>query len=165
MSLDAWPLSKKTIARALDVRHLNPEPSGTEEFHYVCDGQDYFLYCPDAPDFVIKHFVCMDELRFFDDATLMSAIHSVNNRSHQVKVAFTGDDKAALLFQLCSRERLYVDFLNSIVTLTRKLDDVVTSFRMACMLCSEEGVLEAMEEVDHMWDSRDNPFEKALRKQ
>ena len=163
MSLDAWPLSKKTIARALDFRHLNPEPSGTDEFHYVCDGQDYFLFCPDAPDFVIKHFVPMDELCFFDDATLTSAIHSINNRSHQVKVAFTTDDRVELLFQLCSRDRLYLDFLKSIVALTRKLDDVVTSFRMACMLCSEEDVLAVKEEVDHMWDSKDNPFEKALR--
>ena len=163
MSITAWPLSKKTIKKALDFWHTNPEPSGTEEFHYVCDGQDYFLYCSDAPDFVIKHFVPMEELRFFDDETLMSAIHSVNNRSHQVKVAFTGEDKAELLFQLCSRERLYVDFLKGIVTLTRKLDDVVTSFRMACMLCTEDGVLELKEELDRMWKSGENPFEKALR--
>ena len=56
MSITVWPLSKKTIKKAVDFWHTNPEPSGTEEFHYVCDGQDYFLYCPDAPDYVIKHF-------------------------------------------------------------------------------------------------------------
>lgn len=163
MSMTAWPLSKKTIKKALDFWHTNPEPSGTEEFHYVCDGQDCYLFCPNPPDFIIKRFVPLEELLYFDDNTLMSAIHSINERNHQVKVSFSGEDRTGLLFQLCSRERLYLDFLKEIVSLTRKLDDVITSFRMACQLVSEEKIEEVRKEVEHMWDSGENPFERALR--
>lgn len=156
MSLDAWPLTLKTARKALAMRELNPEPSGTAEFHYVCDEKDYYLFCADFPDVYISRFVNLSEIKY-DETALRSAINAINRNCGLVKVAY--EDAEELIFQLGWREYRYLDFLRDIVSLTRKLEDAITSFSMACEI-SEEVDRYAMKEFVETFVNPENPLVK-----
>ncbi|MBO4410436.1 MAG: hypothetical protein J5775_06755 [Spirochaetales bacterium] len=154
MKTFSWPLTLERIEHTLDVRGLNPEPSGTAEFHYTCEGKDYFLFCARLPELFIRRFVDVSGTEY-GPHIILSAVNSVNERGNLVKVAIGDDDR--LQFQLGWRQGRYVDFLADILPLTHELDDAVKSFFMTCDLCmKEEG--RPMEEFLKILTDPENPM-------
>ena len=157
MKTYSWPLTLERIEHALDVRGLKPEPSGTAEFHYTCEGEDYFLFCARLPELFIRRFVDMSGTEY-DPHIILSGVNSVNERCLLVKVSFSDEDR--LQFQLGWRQGRYVDFLADILPLTHELDDAIKSFFMSCELCmKEEG--RPMEQYMKLLTDPENPMLRA----
>jgi hypothetical protein len=154
MKTFSWPLTLERIEHSLDVRQLHPEPSGTAEFHYTCEGNDYYLFCARLPELFIRRFVDLGGTGLDSDAVI-SAVNNVNERAHLVKASFIEGDR--LQFQLGWRQGRYADFLAEILPLTLELEDAVKSFFMTCELCAKEE-RRPMEEYMKMLTNPENPI-------
>ncbi|MBQ3814145.1 MAG: hypothetical protein II841_11380 [Bacteroidales bacterium] len=135
MSLDYWHLSLSTVQLAFRYLDVEYKVTGTAQFRFRQGSDWYYLRYDHLPELFFEREV--DPMRFLPERfslnTLFSAMNSVNDKYHLVKVAVQEDGN--LIFRLCLREDRYLSFREAFFQYVRELDDAVESFAIACKIC------------------------------
>ena len=151
-------LSIQGVELALGHHGLKYEPSGTGQFCFWKGSDIYYLYCANLPKLFIEYslgsslFLRTEKI----SGALISAINSVNEKYHLVKVSL---DDFGINFMLCLREESYTAFEKNLPVYIRELDDVVESFRMVIDMMNREADRAPMEAfLGHILDENDDMY-------
>lgn len=164
MSLDYWHLSMGTVQLALRNHVFESKPCGESKFKFRVGRDWYSISCAHLPRLFVERELNVSGIlgEDIDMNQLFSAMDTINGKYNLVKVTL-GEEPPIIVFMLCLHEDRYLNFKSNLLDYIRELDDAIESFCVSVRMLQDEEEEALKEEIDRMWDSKDNPFDRALR--